>query len=155
MGLTPEATKRILATAARFAGAAIVLWGTAWVLSMVGMTRSSAAMMLLLEVLAIATYGDWILALLSSTAASLVFSFYFIEHLRAVRFSTAIQGVFGFVAMALTAFIGSRLAVRAQQRAQEAIARREEMERLNQLGRVLLSANTLAEAAEDAVQKSG
>jgi two-component system sensor histidine kinase KdpD len=153
MGLKPEATKRILATTVRFAGAAIVLWGTAWVLSMLGMTRSSAAMMLLLEVLAIATCGDWILALLSSTAASLVFSFYFIEHLRAVRFSTAIQGAFGFVAMALTAFIGSRLAVRAQQRAQEAIARREEMERLNQLGRVLLSANTLADAAEDAVRK--
>jgi len=153
MGLKPEATKRILATAMRFTGAAVVLWGTAWVLSMLGMTRSSAAMMLLLEVLAIATYGDWILALLSSTAASLVFSFYFIEHLRTVRFSTAIQGVFGFVAMALTAFIGSRLAVRAQQRAQEAIARREEMERLNQLGRVLLSANSVAEAAEDAVRK--
>ncbi len=153
MGMRSEALKRIVWTAARFAGCLIVLWGTAWILSVLGLTRSTAAMMLLLEVLAIATRGDWILALLSSTAASLVFSFYFIEHLRAVRYSAAIQGVLGFGAMALTAFIGSRLAVRAQRRASEAITRREEIERLNQLGRVLLSANTLAEAADDAVRK--
>lgn len=153
MGMTPEAWKRILWTAARFLGSVIALWGSAWLLSMLGMTRSTAAMILLLEVLAIATRGDWILALLSSSAASLVFSFYFIEHLRTAQYSTAIQGIMGFAAMALTAIIGSRLSVRAQQRASEAITRREEMERLNQLGRVLLSANTLAEAADDAVRK--
>jgi two-component system, OmpR family, sensor histidine kinase KdpD len=153
MGIKPEALKRILWTAARVAAAAVALWATAWVLSMLGMTRSTAAMILVLEVLAIATRGDWILALLSSTAASLVFSFYFIEHLRTVQYSAAIQGILGFAAMALTALIGSRLAVRAQQRASEAIARREEIERLNQLGRVLLSANTVAEAADNAVRK--
>jgi two-component system sensor histidine kinase KdpD len=153
MGMRPEALNRTLWTAAWFAVTAIVLWGTAWLLSMLGMTRSTAAMILLLEVLAVATRGDWILALLSSTAASLVFSVYFIEHLRTVRYSAAIQGVMGFAAMALTAFIGSRLAVRAQQRASEAITRREEMERLNQLGRVLLAANSVAEAADDAVRK--
>ncbi len=147
------ALKQICWMAARYAGSAILLWGTAWALSMLGMTRSTAAMILLLEVLAIATRGDWILALLSSAAASLLFSFYFIEYLRAARFSTAIQGIAGFITMALTAVIGSRLAVRAQQRAREAIERREEMERLNQLGRVLIAADSIAEAADDAVQK--
>ncbi len=55
--------------------------------------------------------------------------------------------------MALTALIGSQLSVRAQRLAQEAIHRREEMERLNQLGSVLLAANTLAEAAAHAVRE--
>lgn len=111
-----------------------------------------AAMMLLLEVLAIATLGNWILALLSSTVASLVFSFYFIEEATSFRLTT-IEGAVTFGVMALTALTGSRLAVRAQQRAQEAILRREEMERLNQLGRVLLAATSLAEASDDAVRK--
>ena len=153
MKMKQEAWKRILVTAGQFAAVVAGLWGSAWILSMLGMTRSTAAMILLLEVLAIATRGDWILALLSSSAASLVFTFYFIEYLRAAQYSTAIQGIMGFAAMALTAVIGSRLSVRAQQRASEAIARREEMERLNQLGRVLLSANTVAQAADDAVRK--
>jgi len=96
-----------------------------------------AAMMLLLEVLAIATLGDWILALLSSTVASLAFSYYFIEEAGNFRLST-LEGFVTFGAMALTALTGSRLSVLAQRRAQEAIRRREEMERLNQLGRVLL-----------------
>jgi len=55
--------------------------------------------------------------------------------------------------MALTAFTGSRLSIAAQRRAEEAIRHREEMARLNQLSRILISADTLAEAAEDAVQK--
>jgi two-component system sensor histidine kinase KdpD len=55
--------------------------------------------------------------------------------------------------MVLTAFTGSHLALRAQQRAREAIRRREEMERLNELSRVLLVAHTLPEAAENAVRK--
>ncbi len=109
-------------------------------------------MILLLEVLAIATRGDWILALLSSTVASVVFSFYFIEEAGRFRLNT-IEGAITFGAMALTALTGSRLAVRAQQRAREAILRREEMERLNQLGRVLLAADSLADASADVVRK--
>lgn len=139
-------------TAVRFAGSAFVLWGTARLCGLAGANRVIAAMMLLLEVLAIATLGNWILALLSSTVASLVFSFYFIEEATSFRLTT-IEGAVTFGVMALTALTGSRLAVRAQQRAQEAILRREEMERLNQLGRVLLAATSLAEASDDAVRK--
>lgn len=145
--------KRILWIAAQVVAMVVVMWVTGWLFSWLGTTRSTAGMILLLEVLAIATRGDWILALLSSTAASLVFSVYFIEQPRNVRFTTTMQGVVSFAALALTAFIGSRLAVRAQQRAREAIARREEMEHLNQLGRVLLAANSLSAAAHDVVRK--
>ncbi len=102
-------------------------------------------MLLLLEVLAIATLGDSILALLSSAAASIAFSYYFIEEAAGFRLTT-LEGAVTFGTMAFTALTGSRLSIRAQHRAQE-------MERLNQLGRVLLAANSVAEASRDAVQK--
>jgi two-component system sensor histidine kinase KdpD len=144
--------KRILRNAVQFAGSAILLWGTAKLCGFLGANRVTAAMMLLLEVLAIATLGDWILALLSSALASLAFSYYFIEVAGSYRL-TSVDGVVTFAALALTALTGSRLSVLAQRRAQEAIHRREEIERLNQLGRVLLAADSLAEASEDAVRK--
>jgi len=144
--------KRTFLTAVQFAGSVILLCGTARFCDYFGTNSVIAAMMLLLEVLAIATLGDWILALLSSTVASLAFSYYFIEEAGNFRLST-LEGFVTFGAMALTALTGSRLSVLAQRRAQEAIRRREEMERLNQLGRVLLGANSVAEASEDAVRK--
>ena len=144
--------KRTLWLLFQFAVSGIVLWSTSAVCRSLGTNRATASMMLLLEVLTIATRGDWILALVSSTVASLAFSFYFFDGTGTFRITT-IQGLVTFTAMALTALTGSRLSILAQRRAQEAIHRREEMERLNQLGRVLLSANTLAEAAGDAVQK--
>jgi two-component system sensor histidine kinase KdpD len=109
-------------------------------------------MLLLLEVLGIATLGDGLLALVSSAAASLAFSFYFIDEIGTFRLTT-LDGVVTFTVMSLTAFTGSRLAIIAQRRAEEANRRREEMERLNQLGRVLFAADTMADAAEQAVAK--
>jgi two-component system sensor histidine kinase KdpD len=131
---------------------ALALWGTARGCEALGTNRSTAAMLLLLEVLGIATRGDWILALLSSTAASLAFSFYFIDDIYSLRLTT-VQGVITFAVMAITALTGSRLSIMARRRAEEAIRRREEVERLNQLGRILISANSVSEAAGDAVRK--
>jgi two-component system sensor histidine kinase KdpD len=136
----------------RFCLAAILLWGTAAVSSHFGSNRAIAAMILLLEVLAIAALGDWILAQLSSVAASAAFLYYFIENFGGAR-PTTVEGIVTFATMALTALTGSGLSVRAQRRAREAIDRREEMERLNQFSRVLLPASSLAEAADDAVRK--
>ena len=148
----PGAMKRKLWIAGQFAGSSLLLCGTAMLCHSLGSNRATASMVLLLEVLAIATLGDWILALVSSTVASLAFSYYFIEEVGSIRLSS-LDGAITFSAMALTAFTGSRLAILAQRRAQEAVHRREEMERLNQFGRVLLAANSLAEASEDAVRK--
>ena len=131
---------------------ALALWLTARGCEALGTNRSTAALLLLLEVLGIATRGDWILALLSSAAASLAFSFYFIDDLYSLGIMT-LQGVITFAVMAITALTGSRLSIMAQRRAEEAIRRREEVERLNQLGRILISANSLSEAAGDAVRK--
>jgi hypothetical protein len=62
MEMKRQATGRIFQTTGWFVGCIIVLWGTAWILSLLGVIRATAAMMLLLEVLVIATRGDWILA---------------------------------------------------------------------------------------------
>jgi two-component system sensor histidine kinase KdpD len=145
---TASKVKRLL----EFAISSPAIWGTAAACRSLGTNRATAAMLLLLEVLTITTRGDWLLALVSSTVASLAFSFYFIDTIGSFRLTSA-EGVITFAAMALTAFTGSRLSILAQRRTHEAIHRREEMERLNQLGRILLSSNTLADAAEDAVQK--
>src|SRR5258708_39870791 len=98
-------------------------------------------MLLLLEVLGIATLEDWVLALTSSTVATLAFSYYFVDKARDFRVTT-LEGFVTLTAMTVTALVGSLLSIRAQRRTQEAIHRREEMERLNQLRRVLLAADT-------------
>ncbi len=136
----------------RVLGCAALLWYTAPLCLFLGANRTTAAMVLLLEVLAVATLGDALLAFLSSTAASLAFSFYFIEPLGSMRLTT-VRSAVTFAAMALTAVTASQLSSRAQRRMRDAIDRREEMDRLNQLGRVLIAANTLAEGADNAVHK--
>ena len=94
--------KRTLWTAVQFAGSIVLLCGTARFCDYFGANRVIAAMMLLLEVLAIATLGDWILALLSSTVASFAFSYYFIEETGSFRLTT-LEGFVTFGTMALTA----------------------------------------------------
>jgi two-component system sensor histidine kinase KdpD len=134
------------------AGSTFLLWATGALTHRINTNRVIAAMVELLAVLAIATLGDWILALFSSIVATTVYTLYFIDRAGARRL-TGIEAAITFGTMAMTALIGSQLSVRAQRLAQEAIHRREEMERLNQLGRVLLAANTLAEAAAHAVRE--
>lgn len=134
-------------------GFALLMWATARVCRLFGATRSTAAMLLLLEVLGIATLGDPILALISSAIASFTLSRYLSEPIGSLHLTTARDGV-SFAAMALTALIVSQLSIRTQRRMREAIDRREEMERLHQFGSVLIAANTMAEAAENAVSKA-
>lgn len=136
----------------RLIGAAIALWGIAEACFVLGANRSTASMMLLLAVLGLATLGDWFIALAASVVGSLSFSFYYVEAAGSFRITTA-QGAITFGAMFLTAMIGSQLSLRAQRRALEAVTRRNEMERLHQLGTILLSTHTLSEAAERAVDQ--
>jgi two-component system, OmpR family, sensor histidine kinase KdpD len=146
-----KATRRNIWFAVRILAFSLLLWGTADACKLLGSNRATVAMLLLLEILAMATIGDWMLAVFASVFASLAFSFYFIDTVGSFRL-TSVEGTVTFAAMVLTALTGSQLSLRAQRRAQEAIGRREEMERLNQLGRALLVANTYDEAAENAVR---
>ena len=144
--------KRKLRRIVRIAASMALICLIAAVCEKLGSNRATPAMLLVLAVLAIATLGDRVLALVSSIAASLAFSFYFVDQTGA-RAISSVQTAITLATMVLTAFTGSHLALRAQQRAREAIRRREEMERLNELSRVLLVAHTLPEAAENAVRK--
>jgi two-component system, OmpR family, sensor histidine kinase KdpD len=111
-----------------------------------------AASVLLFCVLAVATAGDRVLAVAASVAASLSFSYYFVDTLGSLRITTT-EGAVSFVAMVFTALTGSHLAIRAQRRAAEAERRRGEMERLQQLGASLLATDTVSEAAEKAIRE--
>jgi two-component system sensor histidine kinase KdpD len=111
-----------------------------------------AAMLLLLCVLAVATVGDRVLAVATSVAASLSFSYYFIDAVGSLRI-TSPEGAVTFAAMVITALTGSHLSVRSQLRAEEAERHRGEMERLQQLGAALLATDTLSEAADEAVRE--
>jgi two-component system sensor histidine kinase KdpD len=103
-------------------------------------------------VLLIATLGNSILALSTAISAGLAFSYYYVDVVGSFEITTW-QGGISFATMMLTALTGSQLSSRAERRAQEAIRRREEMERLQQLGSVLLAAVTVAEAASKTVRK--
>ena len=108
-------------------------------------------MALLLEIVAVATLGDWLLSVLTSGVASLAFSWYFIDGAGSFRITTA-EGALNFSAMVITALTVSLLAVRGRRRTDEAVRRREEMERLQQFGSILMAAATVAEAAGKSVE---
>lgn len=135
----------------RMLGLSVLVWYTGALCQLLGANRATAALLLLLEVLGISTLGDSPLALVSSTVASFTFSYYFIDPIGSFRLTTA-RGTVMFAAMAITALTASQISTRAQRRMREAIHRREEMERLNHLGRVLIAADTMAEAAAKAVR---
>lgn len=111
-----------------------------------------AAMVLLLCVLAVATVGDRVLAIASSVAASLSFSYYFIDSVGSLRISST-EGAVTFAGMLITALTGSQLSVRVQIRAAESERRRAEMERLQRLGAALLATDTVSEAADKAIRE--
>jgi two-component system sensor histidine kinase KdpD len=144
-------TGKFIATGMRAVLAASLTWATALVCYDLNSNRSIASMALVLEVLAVAAWGDWLVAILTSAAASLAFSYYFVD---SIGFGiTSWEGAITLSMMVFTALTGSQLALRAHRRAAEAIRRREEMERLQQLGNCLLASNTVAEAAENVVAK--
>ena len=127
-------------------------WSIGFLLISLRMNRSVASLLLVLLVLAVAARGDWLLAVVSSVVSSMAFSFYFIDAVNSFRITSS-EGAITFSTMLVTALTGSHLALRAQRRAAEAILRREEMERLQRLGNVLLSSGTVAEASGSVVDQ--
>ncbi len=130
----------------------VLAWLTAGLLARLHGNRSIACLTLVLEVLAVAALGDWLAAALTSVFASLAISWFFIDNVNSLMISTW-EGAFTFLTMLLTSLAGSQLGIRAQRRADEAIRRREEMERLQQLGNALLATGSVAEAAERIVTR--
>ena len=125
--------KKFFGTGSRALLAASLTWATALACYDLRANRSIASMSLVLEVLAVAAWGDWLLAVLTSASASLAFSYYFVDN-PGFRI-TSLEGAITFSMMVITSLVGSQLAIRAHRRAVEAIRRREEMARLQQLDR--------------------
>lgn len=125
-------------------------WFTAAVCHAVPTNRSTASMTLLLEIVLVATLADWYLSLATCAAASLAFSWYFVESSGSFSVTT-VEGVVTMLTMVIASVAVSHIAVRSRQRATEADRRRAEMGRLQEFGSALLTAYTVAEAAEKAV----
>src|SRR5258708_5767353 len=75
------------ATVVRSAVAATLSWGITAVCFTLHSNRSIVSMALVLEVLAVATLGDWLLAVLTSICASLAFSWYFVDSTGSLKIS--------------------------------------------------------------------
>jgi two-component system sensor histidine kinase KdpD len=131
----------------RIAVASALIWVTTALSSGFGLNRTVMAMFLLVEILAVATLGDWLLSVTTSSVASLAFSWYFIEAVDSFRITT-LEGAVTFSAMVITALTVSQLALRARRRADEAIQRRAEMEQLQRFGAALMMTVSVADAAE-------
>jgi two-component system sensor histidine kinase KdpD len=144
--------KRFLQSSGRAVVMGSCTWATAALLFRLHSNRSIACLVLVLEVLAGAALGDWPAAVLTSVFATLAISWYFIDVVDSFTI-TSWGGAFTFVTMLLTSITGSTLAIRAQRRADEAIRRREEMERLHQLGNGLLASGSVSEAARNIVSQ--
>ena len=145
--------KTLAFRAARLVAAVALPWATvAAVHSMKTTNRSIASMALVLEVLATSTLGDRLLAIVASLSAAFGFSWYYVDEVGNFAITTA-EGELTFFMMMLTALTGSHLAIRAQNRAAEAIHRRAEMEQLHQLGTALLASVSVESAAQDIVNR--
>jgi two-component system sensor histidine kinase KdpD len=143
--------KQVFWRLCRIAAAAALTWATTALLSGFGVNRSIVSMALLVEILAVATLGDWLLSVSTSTVASLAFSWYFIEAVNSLRITTP-EGAVTFSAMVITALTVSQLALRARRRADEAIQRRAEMEQLQRFGAALMLTVSVVDAAERVVE---
>ena len=137
----------------RIAACIVAMWAVARIVfQFFPQEDAVAAMLLLLCVLGVATVGDRLLAITGSVAASLSFSYYFIDSVGSFRI-TSTEGAVTFAGMLITALTGSQLSVRIQIRAAESERRRAEMERLQQLGAALLATDTVSEAANKAIRE--
>lgn len=134
--------------AGRIVACAAISWCVAAACFALHGERSVCTMLLLVVVMAAATRGDWVLAVLTSISASLALSWYFIDVVGSLRI-TSVEGGVALATMLISALIVSQLAVRARRRTDEAVRRRNEMERLHQFGSILHAAQTTEEAARD------
>jgi two-component system sensor histidine kinase KdpD len=144
--------RRALTSCLRAVVAISLLNGIAALCFRLHANRATASMALVLAVLGVAALGDWLLAVISSTAAGFALSWYYIEAVGSLRITTG-EGWITFSALLITALGGSRLAINARRRADEAERRRQDMDRLQRLGQALLLRTTLAEVAECAISQ--
>jgi two-component system sensor histidine kinase KdpD len=111
---------------------------------------TTVALTLLLSILGIATRLGLTESVIASIAAMLGFNYFFLPPVGTFTISDP-QNWVALLAFLVTAITGSQLSVRARRRAAEAIARRQEVERLYALGQAMLLSGSVRSAARDAV----
>jgi two-component system, OmpR family, sensor histidine kinase KdpD len=112
-----------------------------------GVSATTVALALLLIVLGTATIARLGIAIVVSVAAMLVFNFFFLPPIGNFRIAEP-QNWIALFAFLIVAVIASKLSTAAQQRAREAIARRNEVTRLFDLTRDVLLTTETARAIE-------
>jgi two-component system, OmpR family, sensor histidine kinase KdpD len=126
-----QKTARLLAATAIVAA---ILW---FYYSIAAVNHTTIALTLLLAVLAIAVGWGLAEAILASVLATLGFNFFFLPPIG--RFAIwGLQNWVALIAFIITSITASQLSERARRKTAEAIARRQEMERLYNLGQALL-----------------
>jgi two-component system, OmpR family, sensor histidine kinase KdpD len=117
---------------------------------MVLVNATTVALTMLLAILGIATKWGLTESIVASIAAMLGFNYFFLPPVGTFTIADP-QNWVALLAFLVTAITGSQLSVRARRRAAEAIARRQEVERLYALGQAMLLSGSLRSAARDAV----
>jgi len=117
---------------------------------LVPVNATTVALTMLLAILGIATKWGLTESIVASIAAMLGFNYFFLPPVGTFTIADP-QNWVALLAFLVTAITGSQLSVRARRRAAEAIARRQEVERLYALGQALLLSGSVRSAARDAV----
>jgi len=116
----------------------------------VPVNATTVALTLLLAILGLATKWGLTESIVASIAAMLGFNYFFLPPVGTFTIADP-QNWVALLAFLVTAITGSQLSVRARRRAAEAIARRQEVERLYALGQAMLLSGSLRSTARDAV----
>src|SRR5215470_8251817 len=111
---------------------------------------TTVALTLLLCVLLVSAYWGLRYALALAVFASISFNYFFLPPVGTFTIADP-QNWVALLAFLVTAITGSQLSVHARRRAAEAIARRQEVERLYALGQAMLLSGSVRSAARDAV----
>ena len=127
--------QRALRVALSLAGVAIITWIA--YRPEVPTYATTVGFAYLLLVLIIATTWGFVEAALISIVATLTFNFFFLPPLRTFTIGDP-QNLVAFFSFLLTSLIASRLSARAKRRAQDAIERQQDLERLYTFSRAIL-----------------
>jgi len=135
---------RLLASVALIGGIVFVYF------RLVPVNSTTVALTLLLAILAIAAKWGLTESIVASIAAVLGFNYFFLPPVGTFTIADP-QNWVALLAFLVTAITASQLSVRARGRAAEAIARRQEVERLYALGQAMLLSGSVRNTARDAV----
>ncbi len=144
MNTPVRSTVRLMASVA-LVGAIIFVY-----YRIVPVNATTVALTLLLSILGIATKWGLTESVVASIVAMLGFNYFFLPPVGTFTITDP-QNWVALLAFLVTAITGSQLSVRARRRAAEAIARRQEVERLYALGQAMLLSGSVRSAARDAV----